>query len=572
MLQSISINPGFALLIGAIVAFAAPRPLRALVMTLAPLATLALVLWRPFGEYRGFSQIGLEIIRFRIDELSLVFGLHFAITAILIGVASGARNDRNEDAAMLAMGGAAGTAAFSGDLITFVAASELSALAGFWIILTAGGRAPFEAGLRFLIWQGLGGLLMLCGVAFHLADGFDNAFTRLPADSLGGGFILTGLAIKAAGPLAHVWFKEAAAQASPIGAAAIAAYSTPLALYALMRGYAGEEALSLLGLGAAIIGAVYALAEDNMRRALGYSAISQAGLIVAGIGAGAPGEGAAPGFAPAALHVLTMGIAYFLMFAALGATERGEGAVRASGVRRDGVSAPAAAALGLIGALSAAGAPGLAGYVSESLLRETLAAGPPVRSLALLGAGAATIAFCLVRMPMALFGGRPAASEGPRPGAFRLYLAMALSAFLCLAVGLAPDWILGLSPSGPLSFDALSPARVAARLEFLGAAASGAILAASLGLSSHRRPRDLADVDAFYEGPAARFLGRAGGALLRTYEAGRAGLDVTLGRVGVALDKGSRRFDQPHRDAGFLQSLSLGVILCLVVGLYLFST
>lgn len=571
MLQSISINPGFALLAGAIVAFAAPRPLRSLVMALAPLATLALVLWRPFGEYRGFSQIGLEIIRFRIDELSLVFGLHFAITAILIGVAAGARNDRNEDAAILAMGGGAATAAFSGDLITFVAASELSALAGFWIILTAGGRAPFEAGLRFLIWQGLGGLLLLCGVAFHLADGFDNAFARLPADSLGGGFLMAGLVIKAAGPLVHVWFKEAAAQASPLGAAAIAAFSSPLALYALMRGYAGEEPLAVIGSAAALIGAVYALAEDNMRRALGYSAISQAGLIMAGLGTGAPGEGQTPGLAGGALHTLTMGIAYFLMFAALGAAERGEGAIRASRVRAQSAAAPVAAALGLIGALSAAGAPGFAGHVSESLLRETLATGAPWRSLALLAAGAATIGFCLVRVPGALFGGARAA-DAPRSGAFRLYLAMTLAAFLCLAVGLAPDWILGLAPSGPLAFVPLSPARVAAKLEFMGAAACGAALAAAVGLLAHRRPHDLADIDAFYEGPAAAAMRWLGGAVLRLYERARIGLDAAIARIGAGLDKGSRRFDQPYKEVGILQGLSVGVILCMLVGLYLFST
>jgi hypothetical protein len=82
----------------------------------------------------------------------------------------------------------------------------------------------------------------------------------------------------------------------------------------------------------------------------------------------------------------------------------------------------------------------------------------------------------------------------------------------------------------------------------------------------------LADIDSFYEGPAASALRWIGGRLMRLYETGRAGLDAAINGIGEALDKGSRRFDQPHREAGFLQMLSLGVILCLVVGLYLFST
>jgi len=573
-MQILSLNPGFALIVGALLAFASPRPMRGAIMILAPIAALALILWRPFGEYRGFSQIGLEIIRFRIDDLSLIFGLSFAISAILIGVASGARNQRNEDAAILAMAGAACTAAFSGDLITFVAASELSALAGFWIILAAGGRTAFDAGLRFMIWQGLGGLLLLCGVAFHLADGFDSGFARMPGDSLGGGFFLAGLLIKAAGPFVHVWFKEAAAQASPTGAMAITAFSVTLALYALARGFAGEDLLAMIGPAAALIGALYALAEDNIRRALGYSFISQSGLMLTAIGTDLPeNSGAATPLAGASAHALTMAVSYALIFAALGVIERRAGSARMSRLREVGAAAPLAATLGLIGAFSAAGVPGFAGFVSESLTREAIAGDGLWRSVLLLAAAAATIGFCLVRLPLALFGGnRSETAPAPDGEPFRLYLAMGLAAFLCLAVGLAPGWIIGLSPGGETTFEALAPGRIATRLEFIGAAACGAGAAASIGLLAIRKPRTIFDIDTFYEGPAAKSARWTGSTLLAAYERLRASVDAAISRLGEGIAQGSRTFDRPYVEAGVLQSVSLGLVLCLVVVLYLFST
>ena len=60
-------------------------------------------------------------------------------------------------------------------------------------------------------------MLLLCGVAFHLAEGFNVEFAPLRADSVGGAFFFAGLFIKAAAPLAHVWFKDGIASASPVG-------------------------------------------------------------------------------------------------------------------------------------------------------------------------------------------------------------------------------------------------------------------------------------------------------------------------------------------------------------------
>ncbi|MBL8548407.1 MAG: hypothetical protein JNJ73_00375 [Hyphomonadaceae bacterium] len=500
----IALNPGFALVIGAGLALAAPQAIRTTLMALSGIAACALILAPPFGDYDRFAQIGLQLVPLRLDALSQIFGLSFAIGAILISFAASYRRRRMEDVAIMLMAGGATSAAFAGDLISFVAASEVSALAGAWIVFSAGGRAALESGVRLLIWQGLGGLLLFSGIALHLADGFNSAFTRLPADSVGGALCLAGLGIKAAAPFAHVWFREALSTSSPTGAAALSLFSAKLALYGLARGFTGESILSPAGAAMAVMGALMALADEDLRRALAFSLIGQIGLVIAAIGVGAP-----LALAGAAGHVFTTSIAYVLLVLAAGVVCERAGTTRMSELPRVIAPMPFTAILVLLGGLSAAAIPGFAGYISESLALEAIARSGRFWSwVAIAAASAGVVAFAAVRLPALFLGGRGATQAG---APFGVLLAMALGAFLCIAIGLAPGWLLEILPPAPVAYDAYAIDRLGERLEFKAAAAAGFAGLLWLGLTHGRRERWLNDVDAFYRGPlaaAARELGR----------------------------------------------------------------
>ncbi len=560
---SIPANPGFALLFGALIAFATPRGLRGPVMLAASAACVALIFARDFGDYDRFAQIGLTVVLLRLDALSQVFGLACAIGAILMAMATSGRVNRHEDAAIFLLGGAATTAAFAGDLISFIAATELCGVAGAWVLLAGGGRAALPAGVRFLMWQGLGGLLLLTGVAFHLADGFDSSFTRLPADSWGGAFFLAGLAIKAAAPFVHVWLKDALSRASTVGAAALAIFATKVALYGLARGFSGEALLIGAGAAMALAGAVYAFAEDDIRRAFAYSLIAQTGLIVAAIGVGAPLS-----LAGAAAHAFTTTLSYGVLFLMLGAALDASGARRFSSIGGLGRAMPLTALFAVLAGLGAAAAPGLSGYVSETLtLHAISASGWRWPSLALSGAAAATAGLFALRLPAIFLG--PARGAATRDAPFGILLAAAFGSFISLAIGAAPGWLYALLPPAPVSFHPYSGDRVGGHLQLIASAAAAVFLLRALGLAGRERSTRLLDIDALYEGPAAGVARWVGVVLLRIYGGVRAAVREVGARATSLAWSAAQASDRMHgAAAGWL---ALGGALALILAFYVIA-
>lgn len=547
----IALNPGFALLLAMPLTLLAPRGMRPGVMALASAGALALLLTPAFGGHGSFAQIGLEVVPLRLDALSQVFGIAFTLGAAIVALSADSRAHPLEDGAILTMAGGATAALFAGDLVSFVAGIELASLAGAWIIFAAGGDAAVRAGARYLLWQAFGGLFLLAGVAFHLADGFGSAFERLPADSAGGALFLIGLAVKAGAPLAHLWVKDAAPRASPAGAAALTVFGAPLAIYALARAFAGESIVHFAGLAMALIFAVLALAEDDLKRAIARSHLAQLGLCAALIGLGSP-----MAIAAAAAHAFAISFAYPLMTFAIGVIASGAPAARASQVRGAARTYPLTSALYLIGAAAAAGVPGLIGFTSQSAAIEAFTrGGAPWLPFVGFAVTALTAMLTLIRTPFPfLF------AMGQRPGAPILrgppapWMGMALSAFFCVAVGALPWWLYGLLPPAPLALWPFSLPRIVDHAETLGAAC--AVYAAwRLLRPAPSTPWDIRDLDALYAGPIARALHVAGGVALRLFEAAGALVERTAAQLGAASVHLAERLDRPH-DRGAWSALS----------------
>ena len=77
-------------------------------------------------------------------------------------------------------------------------------------------------------------------------------------------------------------------EATPTGTVFLSAFTTKMAIYALARGFAGADLLIPIGVVMALFPAVYAMIEDDLRRLLSYSLISQLGMMVVGVGIGTP--------------------------------------------------------------------------------------------------------------------------------------------------------------------------------------------------------------------------------------------------------------------------------------------
>ncbi|GAM98838.1 monovalent cation/proton antiporter subunit [alpha proteobacterium U9-1i] len=555
----VTLNPGFVLIIGALVVLATPTGARPPIMALAGFAALWLLLEQDFGASAAVAQMGLSVVPLTLDPLNQVFGIAFCATSIALALYSSARRNRYEDAAILLLSGSCLTALFVGDLVSFIAACALAGLASAWVVFASPIEGAAKAGARLLIWQGLEGLLFLSGAAFHLSSGAQNSITmRLSVENIGGAFIFLALMIRVGAPLAHVWVKDAIGHASSAGAAAISAFSSVLGVYALARMFGAEPLLVPIGATMLVLGAFYASAEDDIRRAGAYGLLAQSGLCVALVGIGSP-----LALAGAVAHAFTIIIAFALLQMALGGVVERIGSARASALRGVAGAMPITGMLMFVGGAAAASAPGFATYASLAVALEA-AAQWETRLIWGLAVIVSAVLFVALALRPALAAYLPASTRsGFREAPFGMVLASTLATFLCVAVGLRPSWLYRLMPT-ELGFEPFSLDRLAPQLEALGAAGVAYLAFRAFRLSPKDRAVTLMDVDSLYRGPVAgggRWLGVV---LLRLYGAWRDALRAGWREAGRRAASWAAAWDRPYRRR-WTSAVQLAAICALLV-------
>ena len=197
---------------------------------------------------------------------------------------------------------------FAGDLFNLFVFLEVAALASYALVGMAGGRALIAA-FRYLILGTLGASLYLLGVSyFYAATGTLNMgdmAERLPhlltSKAVVGGllFIFVGLGIKMALVPFHAWLPDAYSHAPDSISPILAALVTKVALLGWVRimfWVLGTKVVvedtpvlllvGVLGALAAVIGAVLALTQHDLKRMFAYGGISHIGVILIGLSQG----------------------------------------------------------------------------------------------------------------------------------------------------------------------------------------------------------------------------------------------------------------------------------------------
>ncbi len=566
--MAITLNPGFALLLGAALALAAPFALRAPLMAGAAVASIALMFAPDFGEAAGIAQVGLELVPARLDPLSQVFGLALSLAALVLALFSGVRRNRAEDLALMAYAGGAVSAVFAGDLVSFVAAAQFSALAGVALVSVGPGAGAAAAGRALLAWQGMAGGLLAAGAGLVWAETYDVTFARLSVETPAGLVFFLGVLIMAGAPLAHVWLTQAGSEASTIGGAAIGVFTLKLGLYALARAYAGEPSLLWLGIVLALAPLALAAVCADMRRCVLYGALSQSGMAMGAIAAGAPlAVAAAAAYAFAAtLHTL-------LALLALGLARERTGAGPAGSLGGLCRTMPLTATMAVAAGLSALAAPGLAGFSASALLRDAVAqTDKPLLFYAIVAAGAGAALHAGGRAPYQVFFGRDRGLR-PREAPFGALLAMALTAFFCAALGLHPDWLYRLLPD-EIAFDPYDsdPLLAQAQLAAFALLAFATLVFFRLLPGDKRAaPREIADLDALYGGPLQRVVGAAGAALARAHAGYERLLAKAQAWLARATAEAAARVESPGAPDFLGPAWTLLALAVLLVILYSFQ-
>ena len=437
----IDFPPGLVLIVGGFVLPFAPPRLRAALLLGLPVAALAFVWSLPDGAAPPWPVHGYELVPVKVDALGRLFATIFAVMGFA-GALFALNQARTLELACASIyAGSAIGVALAGDLLTLFVFWELMALASTGVLIAAGGDGALRAAGRYFVVHMLGGAFLMAGVLLHVSETGSLAFGAMEADSRGTWLMLAGVLVNAAAPPLSAWLADAYPEASWSGMVFLSAFTTKAAVYVLIRGFPGTEALVWIGLFMIFYGIIYALLENDMRRILAYSIVNQVGFMVAGVGIGT--EMALNG---AAAHAFTHIIYKALLLMSAGSVLYMTGRRKCTDLGGLFRTMPLTTLCGTVGALSISSFPLTSGFVSKSMISqaatdEALA----VTWFLLMAASAGVFLHAGIKFPWFVFFQKDSGLRPPDPP-WNMRAAMALFAALCIGIGIWPEPLYRLLP------------------------------------------------------------------------------------------------------------------------------
>lgn len=364
--------------------------------------------------------------------------------------------------------------ALAGNLITFFVFYELLTIVTYPLVVHRGTARALEAGRAYLLYTLIGGTVLLVGiVALHsvvgpvefVTGGQAAPFVETHGTALRWIFFLLvgGLGVKAALFPLHGWLPIAMVAPAPVSALLHAVAVVKAGVFGIARivyDVFGLEAVQALGVltplaavaGFTIIyGSVRALAQDDLKRRLAFSTVSQLAYITLGVavlGAVATTGGL--------VHLLHQGMMKVTLFFCAGLLAETVGVHKVSEMRGVGRRMPLTMLAFTIAALGMIGVPPTAGFVTKWYLGLGGIEAGQGWVLALLGVSSVLNAMYFLPILSAAWFGRPdepwAAPERGRGEADWMLLAPALATgLLSLLAGLlaglpfSPLWLTDLA-------------------------------------------------------------------------------------------------------------------------------
>jgi multicomponent Na+:H+ antiporter subunit D len=456
-----SLPPGSILILGGVLVPLIRGRLQQVWLLALPVVSFLHLLSFPEGYLLHVHLFDYELTPIRIDRLSLVWGYIYHLAAFLTVIYSLHVRDGIQNVSGITYVGVAIAAVFAGDLITLFVFWELTAVTSVFLIWASRTERSYRAGMRYLIIQVGSGVLLLAGTVIHLQQTGSLAFGHLGLGSLGTMLIFLAFGIKCAFPLLHNWLQDAYPEATVTGTVFLSAFTTKLAVYALARGFPGTEMLIWIGAVMTAFPIFYAVIENDLRRVLAYSLNNQLGFMVVGIGIGT--ELSLNGTAAHAFcHILYKALLFMSMGAVLYRTGTAKGS-ELGGLYR---SMPFTAVFCMVGAASISAFPLFSGFISKSLVITATADGHYlVPFLMLLFASAGVFHHSGIKIPFFSFFSHDSGircKEAPP----HMLLAMGLTAFLCVGIGVFPQPLYRILPY-PVDYQPYTTTHVITQLQLL---------------------------------------------------------------------------------------------------------
>ncbi|WP_414991098.1 NADH-quinone oxidoreductase subunit M [Aeromicrobium sp.] len=401
-----------------------------------------------------------------VDGIGLTLLLLTAVLTPVVILASyrdelpGRRSANSYVAWMLVLEGLAFCVFAATDAFLFYVAFEATLIPIYVLIGSYGTGDRRRAAMTFLIYNLLGGLLMLAAViglhvvsaqhgeaSYRLVD-----LAALPMDEGAARWLFVGFmaAFCVKAPLwpLHTWLPEAAASATPATSVLMVSVIDKIGTFGMIRWalelfpeaaqWASPTVMALAAV-SVLYGALAAVGQTDIRRLVAYTSVSHFGFIILGIFAFTQTSGVG-----AVLYMFNHGLSTAALFLVTGVmiARRGSADIAAFG----GVQkiAPVLSGMLLIAGLSSLSLPGLAPFVSEFLvLAGTFQVSTPLGVLATLGIVLAAV-YVLVLYQRTMTG-----PLGPQAGvvtdlSVRETAALSPLVVLIIGLGLYPQPLLDL--------------------------------------------------------------------------------------------------------------------------------
>ena len=439
----IQIPTSYMFYFAAIIAFVFIRSqiLRATILLVVPIIALIQVWNLEMGNHHQVEFFNLQLELMRVDKLSKVFGIIFCIAAVLGNLYAWHVKDIVQQIATLFYTGSAIGAVFAGELVSLFFYWEGTAIASVFLIWARRTEASYHTGMRYLIIQITSGVILLAGLAIQFNDTGSIAFDQMELVSLSSWLIFISFGIKCAFPLLHNWLQDSYPAGTVTGTVILSSFTTKLAIYALARSFAGTEILIYIGAIMTLFPIFFAEVENDLRRVLAYSLNNQLGFMVVGIGVGT--ELALNGTASHAFaHILYKS----LLFMSVGAVLFRTGTSKASALGGLYRTMPLTTLFCLVGAASISAFPLFSGFVTKSLIMDATAKEHyPIIWAILVFASAGVLSHSGIKIPYFTFFAHDSGLR-PREAPLNMLFAMFLTAFLCIFLGIFPDFLYALLP------------------------------------------------------------------------------------------------------------------------------
>ena len=496
----LQINPGLWLVAGGLLVALLPHQLRKWVMASVPVFAAA-VIWAtyqaaPDGMQAGVLQVGsLELVTYRTDNLSRIWAYIFCFASFLNAIYSWHEKAKITDTAAMVYQGAGLAAVLVGDFISLFVFWELTVISSVFLVW-AGGPKAYNAGIRYMVWHILSGVLLLAGaVMYARANGGDFTFDFVGLDATGGWLILLGIGIKAGFPLMHMWIEDAYPKASITGTVILSAFTTKLAIYALARGFAGTDILIYIGAIMTVFPVFFAVIENDLRRVLSYSLNNQLGFMVCAVGIGTP-----LAINGAAAHVSAHVIYKALLFMSMGAVLHRVGTTKASDLGGLFRSMPFTTVFCLIGSASIAAFPLFSGFVTKSMILSAALYDEQWIALGMMiFASAGVMEHSGIKIPFFSFFAHDSGMR-PKEAPPNMLLAMFIAASFCVIIampGVYP-WLYTFLPFPELGYKPYTTEHVVFELQIMFAAMLAFAYLKRIHLYPAERHAEILDMDVVY--------------------------------------------------------------------------